>query len=94
LVLLTKAPLLVKEGAALAPPPLHLLCMVESIDTVEKHRGEKTVIAHLNLQTGSTGGTSPWTWFYTSVKSQYCREVVRLYPPPPPFEKVRPAWWG
>ncbi len=59
MVLLTKAPLLVREGSPLEPPPLHLLCIIESIDDDEKHRGQKTVTGHLNLQSGSTGFASP-----------------------------------
>lgn len=54
-MLLTKAALSVQEGVPLDPPPLHLLCIIDSIDGDEKRRGQKTVTGHLNLQTGATG---------------------------------------
>ena len=60
MVLLTKEPMHLESGRRLKPPELHILALVEKVETSHERKGEKVVTAHVNLLSGASGTIIPY----------------------------------
>ncbi len=58
LMLLTKEPMQLESGVPLRPPALHILALVEKVESSHERKGEKTVVGHVNLLSGAAGSSS------------------------------------
>lgn len=47
-----------ESGAPLRPPGLHILALIEKVETSHERKGEKIVTAHVNLLSGARGEAS------------------------------------
>lgn len=60
LIMLTKEALRLKPGSPLRPPSLHILALIDKVENCDEKKGQKLVVAHVNLLSGSTGDAPSW----------------------------------